>query len=169
MLIRRLSPADAAQYQALRLAGLQDEPFSFASSYDEEKDLLTATIEDRLAIKPDCGTIGAFEGERLVGLVGLGREGMLKLSHKAFIWGMYVKPEFRGQGIARALIGEALNLARSVPELKQVNLCANARNLGAIALYESLGFKVFGREPGSMFIDGVLHDEVHMFLRLGDG
>lgn len=166
MHVRRLTPADAFEFQALRLAGLKDEPLSFASSYEEEKDLPVSTIEDRLAIKPDRGPFGAFENESLVGLVALGREDLNKLSHKALIWGMYVKPEFRGKGIARALICEALSLARSVPEVKQVNLCANARNLAAIRLYESLGFKAFGHEPGSMFINGELHDEVHMYLRL---
>ena len=169
MHVRRLTPADASEFQALRLAGLKDEPVSFASSYEEEKDLPASTIEERLAIKSDRGLFGAFENERLVGLVALGREDLNNLSHKALIWGMYVKPEFRGKGMARALMCEALSLARSVREVKQVNLCANARNLAAIQLYESLGFKSFGHEPGSMFINGELHDEIHMCLRLRDG
>ena len=169
MQIRRLTPADASQYQALRLAGLKDEPLSFASSYEEEEGLPASTIEGRLAIKSDRGIFGAFEAESLIGLVALGREDMKKLSHKAFIWGMYVKPECRGKGAARSLMREALSLAHSVPELKQVNLCANARNLAAIRLYESLGFKAFGHEPGSMLINGELQDEVHMCLRLADG
>jgi RimJ/RimL family protein N-acetyltransferase len=169
MQIRRLTPADASQFQTLRLAGLKDEPLSFASSYEEEMDLPASTIEHRLAIEHDRGTFGAFESKSLVGLVSLGREDMKKLRHKAFIWGMYVKPEFRGKGIARALICEAISFARSVPELKQVNLSANARNLSAIQLYQSLGFKAFGHEPGSMLINGELQDEVHMYLRLADG
>lgn len=168
MQVRRLTPADAAQFQALRLAGLKDEPLSFASSYEEERDLPASKIEDRLAIKPDSGIFGAFEGEVLVGLVALAREDMKKLSHKALIWGMYVKPAFRGRGMARALILEALSLARTVPELRQVNLCVNARNISAIQLYQSMGFKAFGHEPGSMLVNGELQDEIHMCLRLAD-
>jgi hypothetical protein len=53
MHIRRLTPADAAIFQALRLVALQDEPLGFSSSYDEEKDFPASTIEGRLAIKPD--------------------------------------------------------------------------------------------------------------------
>lgn len=165
MHIRRLTPTDASAFQALRLAGLKAEPLAFGSSYEEEKDFPLATIEGRLAVMPDRGPFGAFENDQLVGLVALGRESMHKLAHKAFIWGMYVKPEFRGQGIARALLTEALALARSVPGLKQVNLCANVANTVAIGLYESVGFETYGREPGAMFIDGALHDEVHMSLR----
>lgn len=36
--IRRLTPADAAAFQALRLAGLQREPSAFGSSFEMEFD-----------------------------------------------------------------------------------------------------------------------------------
>jgi RimJ/RimL family protein N-acetyltransferase len=166
MHIRRLTPADASAFQALRLAALLEAPSAFGSSYEEEKDFLASTIEGRLAVQADRGPFGAFENETLIGLVGLGRESHNKLSHKALIWGMYVTPEARGKGIGRALLLEALSLARSVPEIKQVNLCVNASDASAIRLYESVGFKSFGREPGAMLIDGKLHDEIHMYLRL---
>lgn len=169
MHIRRLTPADATAFQALRLAALKDTPSAFGSSYEEEKDFPASVIEGRLAEKSDRGPFGAFEGETLVGLVALGRESMQKLAHKAVIWGMYVKPEARGKGVARALLLEALSLARSVPEVKQVNLCVNASNAGAIRLYESVGFKAFGYEPGAMLISGELHDEIQMSLRLTNG
>jgi ribosomal protein S18 acetylase RimI-like enzyme len=166
MHIRRLTPADASAFQALRLVALKEEPSAFGSSYEEEKDFPASKIEDRLAVKPDRGPFGAFENDTLVGVVALGRESMNKLAHKALIWGMYVIPKARGRGIGRSLLLEALSLARSVPEVQQVNLCVNASNTEAIRLYESVGFKVFGREPGAMFINGELHDEVHMYLRL---
>ena len=38
-----------------------------------------------------------------------------------------------------------------------------------LTLYDALGFKVFGREPGSMRINGELQDEIHMYLRLAEG
>jgi RimJ/RimL family protein N-acetyltransferase len=166
MEIRRLNPSDAQIFKQFRLAALIEEPAAFGSSYEEEKDFADAVIENRLAIRPDRGPFGAFENDTLVGLVALGRETMSKLSHKALIWGMYVTPEMRCKGIGRALLLEALSLAKSVPEILQVNLCVNAGNINAIRLYESVGFKEFGREPGAMRINGQLHDELHMYLRL---
>lgn len=166
MNIRRLIPADASIFQSLRLAGLQEAPFAFSSSYEEEKDIPMAAIENRLALKPDCGSFGAFENNTLVGHVALGREGQSKLSHKRIIWGMYVVPDFRGKGVARLLLIKALSLARSVSSVKQVNLSVNAGNACALHLYESVGFKVFGHEPGALFVNGELCDEIHMFLRL---
>jgi len=169
MLIRRLTPADATSFQALRLAALQESPTAFASSYEEEREFSQSFIEERLAAKPDRGTLGAFNGTELVGFIALGRERHRKLEHKALIWGMYVAPKFRRNGIGRALMCTALELARSVPAIRQVNLSVNANNKGAIVLYQSLGFKVFGHERGGMLAEGELHDELHMCFELAHG
>lgn len=169
MHIRRLTPSDAALFQAFRLSALRESPSAFGSSYEEEAELTASVIEDCLASKPDRGILGAFKNGELVGLIGLGRENLSKLSHKAFIWGLYVSPSARGQSIGRALLSEALTFARSVPEIRQVNLCVNANNENALRLYESVGFKAFGCEPGAMYINGELHDEVHMHLRITNG
>lgn len=169
MNIRRLAPSDTDAFHALRLAALQNEPSAFGSSYEEEKDFPRITVESRLVENTDRGVFGAFEGDKLIGLVALGRESRIKLAHKAMIWGMYVSPESRGKGIGRALLLQVLALARSVPGILQVNLCVNASNAPALRLYESVGFKAFGQEPGAMLVGGALYDEVHMYLQLRSG
>lgn len=166
MIIRRLTPGDAVAFKALRMLALQESPTAFASSYDEEKDIPLSTFAERLAYKPDQGRFGAFDGDELIGVVALGREGMQKLSHKAIIWGMYMQPACRGRGIGKALMQEAIALARSVPAIRQINLIVNADNQGAVRLYEAIGFKAFGREPDAGMVDGVLHDDCHMCLQL---
>jgi RimJ/RimL family protein N-acetyltransferase len=169
MHIRRLTPADAPAFRALRLAGLLESPSAFGSSHAEEKDRPLSEVAARLAGGPDSGVFGAFDGETLVGLAGLRRERRPNVAHKAFVWGMYVAPASRGKGIGRALLLEVLALAHSVPQIKQVNLTANARNAAAVQLYESAGFNTYGCERGAMLIGGQLEDEVLMSLRLADG
>jgi RimJ/RimL family protein N-acetyltransferase len=164
--IRRLVPTDAVAYQALRLAALRDEPHAFGASHEEERDTPLDTVAQRLAPKADHGFIGAFDGEHLVGMVALGREGMVKLAHKAYIWGMVVAPAYRRRGVARELMKQLLGFARSMPGIRQVNLCVNARNDAARQLYESLGFRAWGHERGAMMVAGELHDEFHMCLHL---
>jgi ribosomal protein S18 acetylase RimI-like enzyme len=166
VLIRRLAPGDAAAFKALRLSALQESPTAFASSVEEEKDIPLSTFEERLAFMPDQGRFGAFDGDELVGVVALGREGMKKLAHKAIIWGMYMTPACRGRGIGKALLLEAIALARTVPGIQQINLIVNADNQGAVALYEALGFNTFGREANAGMVDGALHDDLHMCLHL---
>ena len=81
---------------------------------------------------------------------------------------MYMAPKARDRGIARALLLEALALARSAPGVLQANLSVNASNLGPIKLYESVGFEVFGREPRALLVEDAPNDELHMCLRFTD-
>jgi ribosomal protein S18 acetylase RimI-like enzyme len=165
MKIRRLSPSDAARFQALRLVALLDTPAAFGSSHEEEKDLPPAEVERRLEERPGQATFGAFDGEALVGVVGLSRETRLKMAHKGHIWGMYVAAEARGHGVARELLMSALAHARATEGIAKVTLNVDAANVAAIALYESLGFVVFAREADAMRLDGQQRDDLQMHLR----
>jgi RimJ/RimL family protein N-acetyltransferase len=42
----------------------------------------------------------------------------------------------------------------------------NAENPRALALYASLGFTAYGREPRTLCVDGVFYDEILMALTL---
>lgn len=165
MNIRRLTPADAALFQALRLRGLAEDASAFASSYEEECDRPIEAIQAQLAARPDGLLFGAFDGDTLLGVVGLQREGMRKLAHKGVLWGMYVAPEGRGAGTGRRLLAAALDHAWTQWQLAQVNLSALASNEAALRLYRSMGFEVFGTERGSLRIGDRVHDEHHLVCR----
>lgn len=105
---------------------------------------------------------GAFDELTLSGVVGIQRENMHKLNHKAFLWGVYVAPEARNKGVGRRLVAQALNYAFAMNGVRQMNLGVNAQNAPAIALYEAAGFKRFGLEQGFMIVDGMLQDELLM-------
>ncbi|MGH6623494.1 MAG: GNAT family N-acetyltransferase [Burkholderiaceae bacterium] len=167
VLIRVLGPDDAAAFQELRLHGLQESPSAFAGSYEDECDIPIAIVAERLTARPDRCVLGAFDEHRLIGLLGLKREGARKLSHKAFLWGMYVNPTVRRSGAGRKLVAEALARAAAMPGVRQVNLGVNAANVAAIGLYEAMGFVAYGLERGFLLLDGQLHDEILMVRVLG--
>ena len=162
MELRVLDAGDVGAFTALRLAALRECPTAFSSSYEEECDIPLARRAERMAPDRDHAIFGAFDGDELVGTVGLYRESHRKLAHKAVIWGVYVAPPFRQRGVGRLLLQRALVHATSMPGLLQVTLGVNTENAAAIALYESLGFETFGLERGFLLADGVLHDELHM-------
>ncbi|VVE83118.1 GNAT family N-acetyltransferase [Pandoraea sputorum] len=162
--VRRLVPADALAFQALRLSGLQAHPEAFGSSYAEEKDWPVERVREWLTVRPDTGVFGAFENERLVGVVGLGRQTRANFAHVGFLWGMYVHTAAVGRGVGRALLDAALALARSQPGLRHLTLQVNADNRAALALYQSFGFVEIGREPDAMRVGNSFCDDIRMYL-----
>jgi RimJ/RimL family protein N-acetyltransferase len=161
--VRRLVGADAAAFQSLRLQGLVECPLAFAASPEDEAGEAIDAVAARLADQAHGPVFGAFDADsRLVAVVGLGRERMRKLAHKAVLWGMYVAPAARRQGLGRLLVRHALAEAAATPGLRQVTLGVHAGNHAARALYESLGFTAWGTEPAAAWVDDQPHDETWM-------
>ncbi len=79
---------------------------------------------------------------------------------------MYVAPEARGQGIARALVSELIARARALPGLEQINLAVVTTNAAARNLYLALGFEVFGVERRALKLGDTYLDEELMVLML---
>ena len=165
MHIRTLTPEDAAEYQALRLRGLAEVPTAFASSHEEESGTPVAEIARRLLPKETGAIFGAFTENKLVGLTGIQRESMTKLSHKAYLWGMYVCPEIRRTGVGALLLEQALPYAWRSLGVVQVNLGVHTENANAIALYRRFGFVIWGTEVSSLVVAGKAQDEHHMVCR----
>ena len=61
----------------------------------------------------------------------------------------------------------AIAFAASLPGVQYVDLTVSEGSVGATALYERLGFRVWGIEPAAMRIDCVDVAEPHMVLDLG--
>jgi RimJ/RimL family protein N-acetyltransferase len=160
--IRVLVGTDAPAYQKLRLEGLRESPAAFASHYEDERHLTIDAVAARLESTADGASFGAFERASLIGVVGIQREGRRNLRHKALIFGMYVAPAARKKGIGRALLDQTVSHAARMSGLRQVNLCVNAANASAIAMYRAAGFEAFGIERTFLIVDGVPQDLIHM-------
>ena len=169
MVIRKLLPEDATAFQALRLRGLLEIPSAFSSSHAEEVDTPESVIAQRLASKADGAVLGAFSDTNLAGVIGVQRERQRQLAHKAIIWGMYVAPEVRQKGMGRSLLLRAIDMAARELEVRTVNLGVNTQNKAAITLYESVGFRTYGTEPGFLMVNGELHDEYLMTMSIAGG
>lgn len=167
MVIRTLDPSECAAFWAIRLTALQESPDAFGSTYEEEVALSPEAKHARCQWTPENFVVGAFDSDgRLVGIAGFRREDRTKNRHKGSVYGMYVEPEFRGKGVGRALLTEALRLIRQLPGVERVLIDAVAGNAAAESLYESFGFVTFGREPDSKRHDGRSYDMLRMSLLL---
>src|SRR5579885_3685308 len=167
MLLRKLTEEDTDALWNLRLRALKDNPEAFGSTYEETLQRGKESYRQRLR-QPHAETfyLGAFEEERLVGMVGFFRESGTKGQHNGFIISMYVAPEQRGHGIGKALVAEAIAQARTIPGLEQLLLAVVTTNTAARRLYRSLGFEVYGTQPRALKQGNEYWDEELMILRL---
>ena len=158
--VRQLIAADAAAYRELRLEALLNAPAAFGSSYEAES---TKSVEEFAGWMARSYIAGVFRGGALVGCAGFFRLDGTKTAHRGNIWGVYVRPEARGLGIAGVVLEDVIAHARRLVE--QVHLSVVTDNSSARKLYERLGFTIYGTEPRSLCVEGRYYDEHMMVLR----
>jgi RimJ/RimL family protein N-acetyltransferase len=165
MSVRLLNSADAAAFRALRLRALKEHADAFTSSYEEEVRKPLAATEERLGAG-DNTFWGAFVNGQLQGMVGLSREPRAKNRHKGDVVAMYVAPESRRRGLAKALLQAVIDHARNVIGLEQLVLSVTRSNEAARQLYRAAGFTTFGVEPRAIKVAGAYFDKERMILFL---
>ena len=155
---RRVGEADVQGLIDIRLEALQNHPVAFSADYDKE---LKRPLEEWLKRIGESATFIAWDGDREVGMAGFVGGWSSKTSHQGHIWGVYVRPEYRGQGLGDALVNRCLDYAR-VHGSKMVYIAAASNNTAAIRCYERCGFSVYGLQPMAICVDGVCYDELLM-------
>jgi ribosomal protein S18 acetylase RimI-like enzyme len=167
MEIRRFETKDADALWQLRMTGLETDPWSFAESIEELRQISVEEYGRRIGSgHEDSFVMGAFEGQGALAMCGFYRETLLKRRHKGHLWGVFVAPGSRGQGWGRAVTVRAIETARALPDLKSIQLTVSITRDAARRMYRGLGFRVFGLEPRGLGIDGKFVDEEHMILDL---
>jgi GNAT superfamily N-acetyltransferase len=160
--LRRLTADDAAVLRELRLEAFAVHPRDFRSSPADEAAAPLAQLADQIV---HGHVLGLFDGETLVGAAGLAFERRAKLAHKGLIWGVYVRPAWRGQGGAERLLSGLIEAAKGKVEI--LHLAVSDGNGPALRLYTRLGFSQWAVESRALRLeDGAFVDEIAMVRRL---
>jgi ribosomal protein S18 acetylase RimI-like enzyme len=160
-----LNESDAQLYQELRLSALKINPEAFGSTYEREVKFSLESVVERLKPTKEKFVLGAFDDRAsLVGIVTFMRENSHKTGHKGNVFGMYIAPESRGQGLGKSLMLELIRKARNCDGLEQINLTVVSENDSAKKLYKSVGFGVYGVERNALKFNGKYYNEDLMVL-----
>jgi predicted GNAT family acetyltransferase len=130
--VRPLVPADFDPWYPLFHALEVEEGASLQGDRDE--------VRRRFSSAP-WRWWGAFAGQDLAAVACVDAA----YRDAAHIGGVYVRPAYRGQGIARVLLTTVLAKERESGRLTRPVVHARVSNLPAQRLYESIGFSPVGR------------------------
>lgn len=169
MKILRLTSEDYEQFYSLRLESLKACPEEFATDAEAWMNASRETINKLLVIseeRKDAPIFGAWEDDNLVGLVGIKRDLRPSVRHKSTLWGLYVRPAHRKQGIGRSLLMEVVTVLKEEPDLRLIRAVVTITSKDALALLKKEGFKIYGREPDAKQLDNKFYDQVYLWLPL---
>jgi len=162
--IRRACVDDAAALRELRLEALVGHPEAFAADY-------AATAADSVetwsrlvanyAVDAKGVVCVAAADDCLIGMLGLVRGHWPKTRHAGTLWGVYVRPDWRGLRVAEALLQECSAWAQA-QGLALLKLAVTTTNIPAIRCYARCGFTVYGVDPQVIYTNGTFYDELLM-------
>lgn len=155
--VENLPPDRWKEFRELRLEALQNDPLAFGSSYEEEKNLIEDEWKRRIK-----NTLFALANDKLVGMIVYIIDNKIKTKHIATIFGVYVKKEYRGQGIGKKLIESALVIIQKNVTVSKIKLTVNPEQKAAVKLYETFGFETVGRLKKELKVDDKFYDEFVM-------
>jgi len=159
--IRLLDADDAADFRDMRLAALKAHPEAFGADYEQES---KRSLTDNMERLERDHFFGAFDGSKLVGIIGLILYEGAKMQHSGKIISMYVAPSHRGKKVGDQLIEVLCNAAKE--QVEQLYLACTTVNTQAKALYERNGFVTYGTEPRIMKVGDTYYDEYLMMKKL---
>lgn len=141
MEIRTIRPDEWPAFREIRLRALLDAPDAFGATYGDEVSSSDEAWQHR-AGRPDGTLIVAVDDAGR--FVGMGSGGPAP-DHPEFgaIYGMWVEPSARGQGIGQEIIRAIAAWARRAG-YDAIGLGVTIGNEAATALYERLGFRDTG-------------------------
>jgi ribosomal protein S18 acetylase RimI-like enzyme len=135
-----MGPAQWERVRAIRLRALADAPDAFATTHADAAARPPEHWRERLADDASRTFLASVAGEDVGLVVGsVYREA----PGSAGLFGMWVVPEGRGRGIARALVATVVAWARAAG-YRRLLLDVADENLPAVRLYERCGFRATG-------------------------
>jgi ribosomal protein S18 acetylase RimI-like enzyme len=141
MAIERMQPKDWERVRSIRMRALLDTPDAFGTTIEEHEAQSPDLWQERLA-SPNAATFLATRGTDDVGLI-TGAE-FRNRQGACGLFGMWVAPEARRDGLATRLVDAVIRWARSAG-YPHLILEVGDTNFAAIRLYERCGFVPNGR------------------------
>jgi len=165
--IREAQPEDAAELIAYFRRIFAEPGINLITEVDEfapTVEMESRTIREFARAANSLFLVADSNGQ-IVGQLTL-EGGKRRNVHHSAVLGITVAHDWRGQGVGRRLMENAIRWARDGRLLTRIELHVFARNEGAIHLYQAMGFALEGQRRAAVIRDGEPLDDLVMALLL---
>lgn len=164
VLIRNAHTSDAGAILEIKNGVISEQVYMLRET--DEANLSTdseqSDILDHLG-KDGSVYIVAESGEQVLGFIEF-LNGSLKRTRHSGMFSVYIRKDYRGDGIGSLLLGELLKWAERHPLIEKITLAVFSTNSKAIELYRKFGFDIEGYCPRDMKLsDGTYINSVLMY------
>lgn len=137
--IRQLTEDDWEIVRSIRLKALQNDPGVFSATYE---DAIKRTEADWKAYLTGTNTavFGIFDDAHPIGMTGISIERDDSTYKNAFLWGSWLKPEYRGKGISKLMYQARLNWARNHATCEKITVSHRESNIASKLANQKHGF-----------------------------
>lgn len=163
IVIKSLKPDEWQKYREIRLEALKTNPLAFSNTYEDVIKFPDEKWRKQLKqSQKKAGTffLFAFDGDKVIGMNGVYWNNKPVTKHIAEIFGVFVNPKYRGQGIGRRLMEDIIKEIKKNPQFTKIKLGVNIKNAPAMKLYKSCGLKVVGRLEKELKFGKKYYDEL---------
>lgn len=163
--IRRFLLEEWPLYRAVRLRALATDPGVFSSNHAAENAYPDSRWQETL-LSSDLGVFGLFDEGKVIGLTGIAiKRQAVADGSIAGLWGSWIDPVYRGQGLSSLMYQARLDWARAHPDVQIVRVSHRAGNVASRAANQKYGF-VFTHEEPHVWPDGMTEGHYYYELRV---
>jgi GNAT superfamily N-acetyltransferase len=139
--IRRVRADEGSALMQVRLSALLDAPYAFGATYTDSIQRPSDEWAARAALSSAGGSEAIFLAHAPDGVVGMAG-GFTPTDRRLvrILWGVWVEPALRGQGLGRRLVDSVLDWA-AIAGADRIELWVAEPNAPALRMYQSMGFE----------------------------
>lgn len=162
--IRQITENDWREFSQIRLKALQTDPKVFGSSYEIESRFTEADWRSRLREK-DNAIFLIYADETPIGITGVSINWNDPTRKTALLWGSWLAPHGRGQGLSELMYKTRIGWAKEQPTVEKIIVSHRASNVASKYANQKHGF-VFTHKAEKVWTDGATEDEIFYELKI---
>ena len=162
--IRKLEEKDWRVFSEIRLRSLQTDPSVFGSNHERESKFSESEWRSQLS-NTDSAVFAVFDGERPVGMTGVAVDRDDPSRKTALLWGSWLEPSARGNGVSKLFYEARIGWARQQPGVERIIVSHRESNVASKFANQKFGF-VPTHVTDKKWNDGINEKEFHYELIL---